>query len=44
MLLEMGLIELQDEDKGGEFRRYYLKSHELLLMLENSSEAEGAGS
>ncbi len=30
--------------QGEEFKKYYLKSHELLMMLENASEAQNAGS
>jgi hypothetical protein len=30
--------------QGEDFKKYYYKAHELLLMLENASEAENAGS
>lgn len=44
MLMETRIVTLKDVQRGDDYKKYYLKSHELLLMLENSSEAENAGS
>lgn len=44
MLLETPIVTMSTFANGEDFRKYYLKSHELLMMLENASEAENAGS
>lgn len=52
MILDNTIVSLKGIAKSGfstglqgeEFKKYYLKSHELLLMLENASEAQNAGS
>lgn len=43
MLLDNRIVKLKELTRGEEFRRYYMKSHELLMMLESSSEAVNAG-
>jgi hypothetical protein len=54
MLLETKIVGFKPTNKvpffdnagigGKDFKKYYFKSHELLMMLENSSQAENAGS
>ena len=49
MLLDTKIVSFKSNDaftslnfKGDEYKRYYMKSHELLMMLENASEAINA--
>ena len=45
MLLETKIVSLKmDNVPGDEYRKYFLKSHELLMMLENSGEVVDTGS
>lgn len=43
MLLETQIVTLPNTPGGADMRKYYLKAHELMMMLENASEAENAG-
>jgi len=44
--LETSIVSFKNKTvtNGEDFKKYYFKAHELLLMLENASEAENAGS
>ena len=44
--MDTSIVSFKKEalDNGEDFKKYYFKAHELLLMLENASEAENAAS
>lgn len=44
MLLDTKIIKIKEISSGEEYKRYYMKAHELLMMMENASEVENAGS
>jgi hypothetical protein len=43
--METSIVSFKKEtvSNGEDYKKYYFKAHELLLMLENASEAENAG-